>query len=194
MDIESCERRVYRLATLLTGDRAAAAVVIEAVLAARPRLDDLDGAHMDRLTVLRSREIPPAILFGRNVHAPSAEALARLECQQREAWVFARVFRLPSRDVARAMDCSVTAAQRHLERADALMQAARGEGAAGMPEAAAAEQLRALVVRLDTPPLFRARREARQRMRRTLRWIIVAIVLVIAAAAVLCWQRAAMPR
>jgi hypothetical protein len=56
-DRESCERRVYRLATLLTGNPKLATGVITAVVDAQPDLRRLDSAHMDRLTVLRSREI-----------------------------------------------------------------------------------------------------------------------------------------
>jgi hypothetical protein len=56
LDRESCERRVFRLAALLTGDSTAAVKVIAQVLDSQQDLRNLDGAHMDRLTVLRSRE------------------------------------------------------------------------------------------------------------------------------------------
>ena len=54
LDREACERRVYRLAALLTGNPVAATRVIRAVVGAQPDLRALDDAHMDRLTVLRS--------------------------------------------------------------------------------------------------------------------------------------------
>ena len=64
MERPSCERRVYRLATLLTGDPVAATRVIESVVSAQPDLRRLDNAHLDRLTILRSREINPATPSG----------------------------------------------------------------------------------------------------------------------------------
>src|SRR4051794_40768972 len=69
LDREGCERRVYRLATLLTGNPIAATQVIAQVVDAQPDLRQLDGAHMDRLTVLRSREINPSFLIHETVPA-----------------------------------------------------------------------------------------------------------------------------
>src|SRR4030095_11058661 len=123
LDREACERRVYRLATLLTGNPIAATKVIAQVVDAQPDLRNLDSAHMDRLTVLRSREVKPAMLVHELAPPEMAEALANLTPQQREAWVFARVYHVPEREVARAMDCSVTATQRHLELAETALAA-----------------------------------------------------------------------
>src|SRR5688572_23257240 len=102
---EACERRVYRLATLLTGNPVAAAGVIAQVMDAQPDLRQLDGPHMDRLTVLRSREIPSAMLVDDAVPVALAQALAGLTPQQREAWILCQVYRTPIREAAKAMDC-----------------------------------------------------------------------------------------
>ncbi len=106
------------MATLLTGNPAAATRVIESVVEAQPDLRRLDNTHMDRLTVLRSRELRPGRLVVETVPPAATEALALLTSQQREAWVFTHVYRIEMRDAARAMDCSVTATRRHLQVAE----------------------------------------------------------------------------
>ena len=78
---EACERRVYRLATLLTGNPVAATRVIESVVDAQPDLRRLDNTHMDRLTVLRSRELTPGRLVVETVPPAAAEALTRANGQ-----------------------------------------------------------------------------------------------------------------
>ncbi len=160
----ACERRVYRLATLLTGNPVAAAQVISAVLDAQPDLSRLDSVHLDRLTVLRSREIDPGLLVGRGVPAAGAAALAALRPQQREAWVFVRIYGLTPRDAARAMDCSLTAMQRHLAQADAAVAGAVPADGTG----AAASALREYTLGLDVPAFHRAARRRREAQRRVL--------------------------
>jgi hypothetical protein len=167
---------VYRLAVLLTGDRVAAARVIEEVVGAQPDLGSLDGAHLDRLTILRSREARGGVLRDRAVPEAVGEALAGLTPQQREAWVLARVYRLGRRELARAMDCSVTASDRHLERADRDM----GEAVGARAGDAAAILLR-LSHDLDVPDFYRAR--VARAGRRRLVLIVVVITLIVAALA-----------
>ena len=178
---EACERRVYRLATLLTGNPVAATRVIEAVVDAQPDLRSLDGAHMDRLTVLRSREIDTAMLADERVRRGIAEVLASLTAQQREAWVFKRVYRLGERETARAMDCSVKATSRHLELADAAMIHSLGQ-----EQRQAAQDLLSFSLALDVPAFFRARQRRRRRLRLILR-LAVAIVIIAALAALAWW-------
>jgi hypothetical protein len=170
LDRAACERRVYRLATLLTGKPTAAARVIDQVLAAQPDLRALDGAHMDRLTVLRSREIPAGRIVDDALPASSAEALAALTAQQREAWIFRRLYALPPREAARAMDCSVTALGLHLDQA---------QWALGPDDRELARELLAYTMTLDTPAFYRARRARRRRWRRVL---LAAAVLAAAVA------------
>jgi hypothetical protein len=180
---EACERRVYRLATLLTGNPVAATTVIGEVVDAQPDLRRLDSAHLDRLTVLRSREIPAATLVDDRVPGSIAAALAALSPQQREAWIFARVYRIDPREMARAMDCSVTATAAHLERA--VSEFARRGGDPGE----AAETLLRYSLELDVPPFHRAR----MRRRRLQRRVVAAAVILAAAAAVVLVVRAIRP-
>ncbi|MCP3903769.1 MAG: hypothetical protein GY715_09055 [Planctomycetes bacterium] len=178
LDPTACERRVYRLAVLLTGDRVAGARVIEEVLGAQPDLRELDDAHIDRLTVLRSREVRAAAIRDDAVGPETADAVAALDRQPREAWVFTRVYRLGPRELARAMDCSVTASQRHLERADRAMRDALGGRAAEAPPV-----LLGFSHALEVPAFYRADQASRRRRRLVLVATVV-IVLVAALAAI----------
>lgn len=180
----ACERRVYRLATLLAGNPTAATHVIEQVVDAQPDLRNLDSAHMDRLTVLRSREIRAATLVHDLVPVAVAEAVASLTPQQREAWVFSRVYQAPEREVARAMDCSVTATQRHLQAADDRIGAALGEAAAG-----AASLLLAYSMTLDVPGFYRVDQRRRRHARFAMMIIAAAGVALLVAALFLWWAR-----
>jgi hypothetical protein len=187
LDRSACERRVYRLAALLTGDPASAARVIESVLDAQPDLGRLDGAHMDRLTVLRTREAACGPLEADGVPPTLAAALMALPAQQREAWVFCRVYAASPRDAARAMDCSATAVQMHLDRAETAM----GTGsAAGGPDAVAL--IRAYSMALDVPAFVRAATRRRRWRRRAVR-VAAAIALLASAVAAgwLAWRAVA---
>ncbi len=172
MDRQACERRVFRLAMLLLGDPNAAARVIEAVVDAQPDLGAIDSAHLDRLTVLRSRELRPRAIDSEAVSQDVAEALAGLPVQVREAWVFTRVYRMPPRETAKAMDCSVTATQRHLAAGDTAMSQALGPGADGAPDT-----LLRFSMSLEVPVFYRARK--RQRLRRRRLWRAAAALLVL---------------
>jgi hypothetical protein len=178
MEPRACERRVFRLAVMLTGSPRAASGVVQRVVASQPGLQRLDSAHMDRLTVLHSRESAHVPLSGEGVPARAAGALAALPGQQREAWVLARVYRLPLRETARAMDCSVTATERHLHAADGAM----GAAAHGDADAAAAALLRYSMT-LDAEPAPRSERwrwRLRSLGRRWWRfaWMLLALALI----------------
>lgn len=181
MDLAACERRVYRLATLLTGNPVSAAKVIESVLTAQPDLRTLDSAHMDRLTVLRSREIPAATIIADKLPRAIAETLGRLEAQPREAWVFARVYRLPERECARAMDCSVRAFEQHLRVADERFTAIRASEAV--------EAVRRYSMKLDVPSFHRVKQARRQRWRRVMLGVKLALVFMgLLAVAWVAWR------
>ena len=169
LDRSACERRVYRLATLLTGNPNAATKVIEAVVGAQPDLRRLDSDHLDRLTVLRSREVEPATIVSPDLPLALAEALASLPTQPREAWVLSRVYRLPERSMARSMDCSLTASHRHLVEASRVIAAATG----GAAEQAAATLL-AYSQGVGVPGFYRLG----SRRRRLGRWIKRVLVSV----------------
>jgi hypothetical protein len=161
---EACERRAYRLATLLTGDAGRALAVMEQVLATRPDLRTLDGAHLDRLTILACREVD------------AEGVLAALTSQQREAWVLSQVHGTPLRETARAMDCSVTATRRHL--AIAVEHMAEHD--------AAVEGLQASVLEIDLPPVYRQMRRRRDRTRRLL-VVLAALALAAGLLALVAW-------
>lgn len=184
LDREACERRVYRLATLLTGNPVAATKVIAQVIDAQPDLRHLDSAHMDRLTVLRSREIKPAVLVSDQAPMAMTHALADLTAQQREAWIFARVYQMDAREIARAMDCSVTATQRHIEQADLFMR-----GRLGPDAQRASEALRRYSMTLDVPRFYRIDRQRTRRTRAALKWLAIAGAAAIVAALALWWAR-----
>lgn len=191
LDREACERRVYRLATLLTGDPNAAARVIRQVVDAQPDLRELDDAHMDRLTALCCRE-----LRGRARRRGSARsidagteagaaiiALDRLRPQLREAWVLHHVYRMNEREIARATDCSVTATGRHLQQADQVMVTALGDAVA-----VAGDRVLAYALGLDVPELYRIRRARRERLRRWLLWGAIAAAVLSGLATVVWWS------
>ena len=184
LDREACERRVYRLATLLTGNPLAATRVIAQVVGAQPDLRGLDSAHMDRLTVLRSREIKSAVLASDLVPLDVAEAMAGLSPQQREAWVFSRVYQMDAREMARAMDCSFTATQRHIEQADHYMGDRLRDKAS-----AAADSVRMYSISLDVPRFYRLDRTRRKRMKAALKWMMIAVAAILLAAIALWWAR-----
>jgi hypothetical protein len=169
----ACELRVYRLATLLTGDPVKATRVIEAVVAAQPDVRRLDSAHLDRLTVLRSREIEPAEIADPAVPPAAAGALARLPGQAREAWVLTHTYQLGLRDTSRAMDCSTTATRQHLEHAEQSLAAALGDAVE-----IARKRLGAYSMSLSIPAFYRARRRRRAQARRVL--VALALAAIIA--------------
>ena len=168
----ACERRVYRLAALLTGDPDAATGIMEAVLRAQPDLRAMQSARLDRLTLLRCREVPARPLPAEVLGADAGRVIASLAAQPREAWMLVRAYGLPLRETARAMDCSVTATTRHLERADGAMAGALGGGVGP-----AIEAVRAHSKSLQVPAHYLARQERRRRQKRVL---TMALLLLLA--------------
>jgi hypothetical protein len=184
LDRDACERRVYRLAALLTGNPVAATKVIAQVVDAQPDLGHLDSAHMDRLTVLRSREIAPSSLVSELVSPIIAQALASLTPQQREAFVFGRIYHTPMREMARAMDCSTAATERHLHQADAALRTILDDSADK-----AATTLLSYSMTLDVPAFHRAARLRRKRMRLALRLAVLVLLAALITALVMYWAR-----
>lgn len=166
--------RTYRLALLLTGTPAGAARVTREVLAARGAAAAIDEAHLDRLTILRARDVLPARIADDRLESAAAAALATMGAQRREAWILADVYRLPVREVACAMDCSKTAAARHLDAARSVI----GERGA---EFAAALQAWALAV--DVPSF--SRRRLPRVDRRSLRTVAGILIVILLTAAIM---------
>ncbi len=179
----ACERRAYRLATLLTGDPIRRAVgVLEAVERSQPDLRAIESVRLDRLTILRSREVTAGPLPAEALPADAASALADLAAQPREAWMLIRAYGLPLRETARAMDCSATATRRHIELADRRMAATLdGQGVAG-----AIEALRAYSKSLRLPDHYVVHRERRRRNGR-IRTLIIMVLVVVLLMAVIAW-------
>lgn len=180
--VDDAERRVYRLAALLTGDQTTAARVLDDVLAEPGRLKRLDGAHLDRLTVLRCREQKSGPFAEVAGEKESAAALVGMDAQPREAWIMSHVYSMQPRDAARAMDCSVTALNLHLNRAHAVMHERLGEQGARR----AAERLASRLKSMDVPVEIVRLRERRHRMRRAVRWLWM-VCVTLGVLAVLAW-------
>jgi hypothetical protein len=165
LDLRACERRVYRLAALLSGNPTSAAGVIQAVLSAKPNLRELDSAHMDRLTVLRAREIEPGQIVDDRVSSHVARAVAELSPQQREAWIFVRVYGVPMREAAKAMDCSVTALTNHMKLAIEAVDAALAKDERGTTPDQAAAMLGRWAMAIDVPRFVEREQSRRRRVR-----------------------------
>ena len=179
-DREACERRVYRLALLLTGNERAATGVTATVVGLRRDLHRIGGARLDRLTVLRSREARRTAPDSPLVDAPIRHALGSMPRQQLESWVFHRVFQLPLREMSRAMDCSVTATERHLDLAEDMLEKEAGVGASSR----ATTQVRQWILGIDVPVVYRRRMVRKRRTRLALRIAGIVLILAVIGAAV----------
>lgn len=167
---EAYERRVWRLAWLLTGGREdLCARLVAECLDAQPDLRRLDPAHLDRLVVLAARRRIRGVPRPAEPSSPGRRLLAAaagLPPQLREAWVFARLDGLGPMEMARAMDCSKTAALRHLERADSELSGRFGADLPAMLDGLRAEADLAAPGKALTA--FRSQRRRRRRIRAAL--------------------------
>lgn len=111
------------------------------------------------------------------------KAASMLERQPMEAWLLHRVEDLELRQVARAMDCSTNAVQRHLEQAEgSLGQTLGGE------YAQAIEQLREQSRRVEALPSLRRSWERRIRRRSVRLWSVRVVAgMVLVATIYLLW-------
>lgn len=131
-------RRAWRLAVLTTGDLAVARAALESLPSPHAG-DRLDADRIDRLAIQairrsvgperRARGAPaddgaiadaPAMPAPREpaLLGPAHAVLAALPLQAAEAWVLRRLDELDPIRACRAMDCSRSAADRFLDRAD----------------------------------------------------------------------------
>lgn len=159
------ERRVWRLAFLLSGDGAGAAALVDRVLRARGDAATLEPARLDRLIIQHARSLTARVPMDEGDLAQVALRAARsLSEQPREAWVLSRVDGVDELWMGRAMDCSRTAARMHLATADDFMRSRLG---ARHDEAV--EALRRFADGLDPGPIIAAHRVmARKRKNRRL--------------------------
>lgn len=186
------ERRTWRLAFLLTGNPNAASSLIERVFKIQKNPASLEPALLDRLIIQNARYLPKSTevilprIEGVFNTAPAAAALTAalsLPHQPLEAWTLRRIDDLNELHIARAMDCSKTAARLHLASADDRLTSLLGEKL--LPSAAA---LRTYADALDPAPLITAyRHKARRRRIAKLKlWaIIVAAATLLISFAVL---------
>lgn len=207
--------RAWRLALLLTGAEDLAAEVAVQVLRAQPKLETLDPRRVDRLTVIRSREVVHTARRRRSSRAPTSAApdaaleapgaarlllaaLAALEEQPREAWIFARLDNLDPVEVARSMDCSKTATARYLTEADtaiarAFRAAEAGEAGALAPAGAdLPSHMRAVrdwLATLSPYESIEARLAIHRRRKRIWLgvWLLLAAAIVTAGLLLLAW-------
>lgn len=120
-------RRMWRLTYLLSGDHARGVRVLRSILADARDPASLDPVHLDRLVLQHARQVlgdDPREPTGGEPRSDAARLLRsaqRLRRQSLEAWVLTRVEGADEVHVARAMDCSKTAATRFLATADAFL-------------------------------------------------------------------------
>ena len=157
-------RRIWRLAFLLTGSADGAASLINRIQRVQKSPESLEPALLDRLIIQNARSIPRADIVAlppvprSQVAAPASAALSaalKLPHQPLEAWVLRRLDDLDDLHIARAMDCSKTAARQHLAAADESMATRLGEA-----RTHAVHSLRAYVDALDPLPFILSHREA----------------------------------
>lgn len=181
MPVGPHERRIWRLAFLLTGDPGRAAGVISTLLRDQPHPEKLEAGRLDRLVILHAREIPrglaPALTMGPDA-AKGMAVLLSLPEQPREAWILTRLDGLDELRVSRAMDCSRTAVARHLKAADEQIGHRLGES---LNRCLAA--LRREADAIDPAPLIAAALEKRRKDRLGRALVIGGIVLVLTAIA-----------
>lgn len=182
-------RRVWRMALLLRGPGAAAWPIHEAVGRAKG-MESIEPVRLERMVVFECRQHRGAGEVARHqeeadspgsASADAAEAyaaLGALPAQAREAWLLRRVEAMDEVAAARTMDCSKTAMNRHLDRAEALLGEAGVDGEA--MRGAIERWLDAAASRVPADP----RRVARRRGFRRALWAAVGLALAAVAAAI----------
>jgi hypothetical protein len=180
------ERRIWRLAFLLTGDAASAAVLADRIVRGQPELLTLEPARLDRAIIQHARELPARRARVQRYpeqdqprpEGDAAETLASLLAlpgQPREAWILARLDQVDELHMSRAMDCSRSAARNHLHAAEERMHARFGPRVQPM-----IESLRRFADSLDPGRILSVHR-ARRRKARLRRWLVLGGVLGILA-------------
>ena len=160
---EAYERRIWRLAALLTDDVTKADDVLAQVLRTRPDIERVQDSRIDRMTVQAARRThesnpgdghgPDGVCARATITGPVAElwSLSRTELapQGREAWLFRDVEQMSDIPAARAMDCSRTALEEvHRTPAERLLREKTDSSIEGGYDAALAS-LRAGLDALD---------------------------------------------
>ncbi len=129
MPTSPIDRRVWRLGFLLTGNADAASSLIGLVRRTRKDAASLEPAILDRMIIQNARSLAreqtaslPAVSQSTPATLATAtdalSAALKLSRQPLEAWVLKRLDDLDDLHIARAMDCSKSAARLHLGAAD----------------------------------------------------------------------------
>jgi hypothetical protein len=126
----------------------------------------------------QQRETKASIALGSEA-AALLSRVVEMDCQPREAWVLARLDEVGEMWMARAMDCSRTAAAMHLAAADRHMGKMFDDDAARLAEAIAL--LRGELDRLDPMPIIDEPRIARRHLWRTIAAAAAVVALIVAA-------------
>ena len=184
---EAYERRVWRIALLLTDDAPGADSILEGVVRVQPDLAKVGDTRLDRMVVLAARGwrgSGPGLGELLELDEATGElwrAVGDLGEQAREAWVFRELEGMESIRAARAMDCSRTAMEQvHLEAARRVLDARLGEGVGPTTE-----RLAGALAALDESPAMRsalecaagARRDAMRRRRRVS--VLLLVILLV---------------
>jgi len=184
--------RIWRIAFLMAGSTDDAERVLRGILRSRHDLRKLDLVNLDRLVLQHTRELlgnePRVDLAGPSAGKPADNArslfreIQSLRRQCLEAWVLTEIERLDDIHVARAMDCSRTAAQRYLESAREQLRRRVDDLEALIPE------LQSTAAELNADEHFdraRARVAERRRQRLVTRWLAIALSILAGLAALL---------
>ena len=175
---QAYERRAWRLALLLTGDSAAAAMI--ALDAGRHKdLASLPADRLDRLVIQHARVMAtgtrgpwPASLPTPDPQIARALAfLGSLPTQPRDAFILQRIDGLNDLHTARAMDCSKTALANHLAAANEAFVTEFGDETQSH-----IRSMRTYADSLNPDPAISATRE-RQRRQRKQRRVLIAILV-----------------
>jgi hypothetical protein len=178
---EAFERRVWRLALLLTGDADGASKTLTAVARTARDLARIDAVRLDHLAVLHSREVMAQkrrrragaddVPLPEGPAARTLGALMEMKPQAREAWVLTRIDELDEIHVARAMDASKTASANFYGAADTLIRERLDDDAD-----AGVQALREWATSFDPDPWLLIHRERVKRWRRIK--LVAALVFV----------------
>ena len=186
---DALQRRVIRLALLLTAEPSRAADALAIILSTNPDILRIGESRIDRMIVQHARgELAPQPTSASDIPLETVVSLTEparrlwdacrtLETQPREAWILRDLEEMDEIPTARAMDCSRTAIETvHRPAALNLLRQSLADD-----YDAALAQLRTALERLDPEPMLARARAAREhaiRRRRFTTLILIGILLV----------------
>lgn len=186
---EALQRRVIRLALLLTAEPSRAADALAIILSTNPDILRIGESRIDRMIIQHARgELAPKTASVTDIPLQTVVSLSEparrlwnasrtLDTQPREAWILRDLEEMDEIPTARAMDCSRTAIE-SVHRPAALNTLRQA-----LPEDydTALDDLRAALERLDPDPMLVRARAARDRTLRRRRITTVILIGVLLA-------------